>query len=259
MRKIRGFFRGLLLKDKKKSLYFAGGHPHPLVACHTGGAVRRGTRWWCNYCCEHDALPSRGVGSPWAERCDAALNQASLRGAPGQGRVSGGKPYTSGPAYQVAPRPGTAPCQAGRAVPSRMAWAPGAHWARARPVWKPAVGRRTGPAGGGRTPTTRRRAREGTGWIRGPRAGARWEARRSQRRVYLPPGGNGNQFRPRCGRTSRSFQKRGQPTTQRRCSAGGRQGPGARRLGAWYSCLSLPRRPPPTSSPPLLFFSSFFP
>ena len=84
----------------------------------------------------------------WAGRCDAALNQASLRGAPGQGRVSGGKPYTSGPAYQVAPRPGTAPCQAGRAVPSRMAWAPGAHWARARPVWKPAVGRRTGTAGG---------------------------------------------------------------------------------------------------------------
>ena len=35
--------------------------------------------WWCDYCCEHDAPPSRGVRSPWAERCDAALNYASLQ------------------------------------------------------------------------------------------------------------------------------------------------------------------------------------
>ena len=174
---------------------------------------------------------------------------------PGQGRVSGGKPYTSGPAYQVAPRPGTAPCQAGRAVPSRMAWAPGAHWARARPVWKPAAGRRTGAAGG-TDPDHPAPGARGDGLdsraARGRALGGPQEpktrlspSRRKRKPVSTPVWAD-----------VALLLKRGRPTTQRRCSAGGRQGSGTRRLGAWYSCLSLPCRPPPTSSPPLFFLFS---
>ena len=160
--------------------------------------------WWCDYCCEHDAPPSRGAGSPWAERCDAALNQASLQ----QHRDRAGTQAVNyiSPAPRTKSRRGPAPHRARPGARCQSVWR--GRQARTGPVRAPFGNPRSGAGReprGGRTPTTRRRARGGTGWIRGPRAGARWEARRSQRRVYLPPGGNGNQFQPRCGRTSPSF------------------------------------------------------